>query len=69
MSKGEVAVGLLLVALAWVGGYVAARSPRKPFLDQYRESPMFRPGSRRVAVLSATIFAGFAALIFFAGRL
>ena len=69
MSRGQIAIGLGLVALTWIGAYFSARAPRKPFFDQYRESPIFQPKGRSAAAVIASLFAGFAALLFFGGRL
>ncbi|HYD13749.1 MAG TPA: hypothetical protein VEC11_12950 [Allosphingosinicella sp.] len=69
MTGSQIALGLVLVAAAGLGGYFSARRPRKPPFDQFRESPMFQPRGRAASAAIGIIFAAFMAFLFFAGRL
>jgi hypothetical protein len=66
--SGQVILGLVLVALAWLAAYFSARWPQKAPFGQFRESPIFQPRGRAAAALIATAFAAFTALLLFAGR-
>lgn len=65
MTSGQIIFGLSLVVFMGVSAYFGTRSPRKPFFDQYRESPMFQPQGRAASAAIAIVFAAFAALLYF----
>ena len=44
--SGQVILGLVLVALAWLAAYFSARWPQKAPFGQFRESPSGGPRSR-----------------------